>query len=498
MTRRLRRLLVLVAWVAALGWLIRYEVFPEYFTHAMAGYRSLFSSDVLMQDTWTRLMVKGHPIGYSHTSIETRESNAQEYYAVEGRVRLRMNLMGEGQAVQVDMIVHLDVMQRLQNFSFVFEAPHYKARIRGQRVNREMFDVVMKLGAAESRTTAFIPDDVVLHSPLTELAIKKLRPGEELTFKLLDPTTMETARVRVKALRQETIQLAGTSHWATVIASDYHGAQIHTWLDASGQMLRQETPFGWSLERCTIDEAFEALRTASGAPDMLTAMAVPCSGALPNPRQTRQVRLRLQGVPFSAAELESNRQQVLHSAERDYELVSNAAAWPSAGAREPVIPREIQRHLAPTPALQADHPEIVERARAITQGKLDAAAKAEAIYEWVHAHVEKEMTVSLPSALDVLRTLKGDCNEHTYLFVALARAAGVPAVIKVGLAYHQGAFYYHAWPAAYVGDWVELDPTWGQPLVDATHLALVTGELTQQAELVKVLGQLKIAILESK
>ena len=126
----------------------------------------------------------------------------------------------------------------------------------------------------------------------------------------------------------------------------------------------------------------------------------------------------------------------------------------------------------------------------------DTVDKARAIYRYVHDRVDKRMTVSLPSALDVLRTMRGDCNEHTYLFVGLARAAGLPAVVKVGLAYHEGGFYYHAWPAVYVGEWVEMDPTWGQEGVDATHLALVEGELAQQVQLVKVMGQLRIAILE--
>jgi transglutaminase-like putative cysteine protease len=49
--------------------------------------------------------------------------------------------------------------------------------------------------------------------------------------------------------------------------------------------------------------------------------------------------------------------------------------------------------------------------------------------------LDKKPTVSLPSAREVLRTKVGDCNEHTALYVAMARAAGLPARIAVGLAY---------------------------------------------------------------
>ena len=92
----------------------------------------------------------------------------------------------------------------------------------------------------------------------------------------------------------------------------------------------------------------------------------------------------------------------------------------------------------------------------------------------------------------------GDCNEHTYLFVGLARAAGIPARIHVGLAYNEGMFYYHAWPAVHVGEWVEMDPTFGQDCADATHITLLTGELASQMQLGRLLGRLKITVLEER
>jgi transglutaminase-like putative cysteine protease len=58
--------------------------------------------------------------------------------------------------------------------------------------------------------------------------------------------------------------------------------------------------------------------------------------------------------------------------------------------------------------------------------------------------------VSLPSAREVLRTRVGDCNEHTVLYVAMARALGMPAPIAVGLVFVYGAFYDHAWPEVYL------------------------------------------------
>ena len=104
----------------------------------------------------------------------------------------------------------------------------------------------------------------------------------------------------------------------------------------------------------------------------------------------------------------------------------------------------------------------------------------------------------------MLEVGQGDCNEHTALFVGLARAAGISARIAAGVVYSnrvtpQGSFYYHAWPEVYFGSeggWVPVDPTFGQWVADATHVKLVEGDLARQIEIMGVLGRLRFDLLE--
>ena len=111
----------------------------------------------------------------------------------------------------------------------------------------------------------------------------------------------------------------------------------------------------------------------------------------------------------------------------------------------------------------------------------------------------------MPSALEVLRTKVGDCNEHTALYVAMARALGIPARIAVGLVYVRGitgAFYYHAWPEVYLdegggrGLWLPVDPTLNQFPADATHIRLARGGLDKQAAILPLIGHLKLTVLD--
>ena len=129
-------------------------------------------------------------------------------------------------------------------------------------------------------------------------------------------------------------------------------------------------------------------------------------------------------------------------------------------------------------------------------------ARAERLTRYVNALLDKKPTVSLPSAREVLRTKVGDCNEHTALYVAMARSIGIPARIAVGLVYSRGAFYYHAWPEVYIdegsgrGLWLPVDPTFNQFPADATHVRLARGGLDKQAAILPLIGQLKMDILD--
>jgi transglutaminase-like putative cysteine protease len=113
----------------------------------------------------------------------------------------------------------------------------------------------------------------------------------------------------------------------------------------------------------------------------------------------------------------------------------------------------------------------------------------------VHDSLAKEVSVTLPSAVATLRSRRGDCNEHAQLFVALARAAGIPARTVSGLVAIDGTFYYHAWAEVMLHEWVAVDPTFGQFPVGASHVRLLVGGLAAQAELARVIDRVDLTVL---
>ncbi|MDE0838207.1 MAG: transglutaminase-like domain-containing protein [Kiritimatiellae bacterium] len=488
------RVVVTTFWVIMVGWLLRYEAFPEHFTHSLAGYKGLLSSDVLIQDTWMEVLFKGTPIGYTHTTVETQDDDPMAYYQVLNRSYMQLKVMGVTQPVYVDTTANVDISQTLQGFSFVMSSRGNRVNISGKRNTGDMFDVRVVTGHHTQRSQVEIPPDVVLYSPMTEMGLRRLKPGQSLMIRTLDPASMTPVNLDVKAIRPETIQVNGRDYETTLLHMRYQGVKIRSWIDAKGIIIRQETPFGWTMETCTAAEAFEAVSHSSDAPDILSELAVRCKGVIENSRESTRIRYAVHGVDIGAEAWATSRQTAEVS--EDGTLHLTVAASSTSSPAEPLTDPE--PYLASTTFVQSDEPALRSRAEKIVAESETPMQKARAIYEWVYENVKKEPTISLPSAMDVLKTMAGDCNEHTYLYVGLARAAGLPAKIMVGIAYHEGAFYYHAWPAVHVGRWVEMDPTWGQPLVDATHIRITEGELANQLELVQTVGTLTLDVLEQE
>jgi len=90
------------------------------------------------------------------------------------------------------------------------------------------------------------------------------------------------------------------------------------------------------------------------------------------------------------------------------------------------LPREIRAFLLPSPRIESRDPKIREVARKIGVDKEKAWEHVEAIYEWVWEHI-KDQDCPAKSAVAALRDGTGNCEERSSLFIAICRAADIPA-----------------------------------------------------------------------
>lgn len=271
MTRKTNiRLVITLFWLTTMLCLARYEAFPELFTHTLRGYRSVLPESVLMQESWSRILVNDVPAGYSHTHMDVDDEGTEQNIEVHNRTLLKVALMGEPLSFHVYSALTLSPDYDLLRFESAVSARGMSFRVTGERADGCEYEVTTVTGDVPRKQRIEIPEDVVLYSPMTALALRQLRPGQELTIKTLDPLSMSPARILVKAIRRETIQTGDDITEATLLTSTYHGMQLRSWVDRDGIVLRQETPLGWTIESCSPETALDAVTDDHAPPDLLT------------------------------------------------------------------------------------------------------------------------------------------------------------------------------------------------------------------------------------
>ena len=277
------------------------------------------------------------------------------------------------------------------------------------------------------------------------------------------------------------------------------GMESRAWINDYGEVIRAETPLGLTLETLSPQEALAPVGDATAAAgEFLTLTSIRPAGETPF-RGAQEMVFRVTGQPQQG--LPTDRVQM--RGEQDELFTIRPQAPSDAAAAEPgesLSPEELEQFLRSDPFIQANLAPIREQAQTIVaELPEDAWVRARAIGSWVYQALDKQAVLSIPSALEVLEQRRGDCNEHTVLYTALARAVEIPTRIAIGIVWSETfqGFYYHAWPEVWLGhEWVWLDPTLGQDVADATRIKLFNGGIETWPQLLPYLGRLEIEVLE--
>jgi hypothetical protein len=119
--------------------------------------------------------------------------------------------------------------------------------------------------------------------------------------------------------------------------------------------------------------------------------------------------------------------------------------------------------------------EAMELARKLVQGASNSFEAVAMLAYWVNSNLEYDLEYAevIKNSSWVLSNRKGTCDEFSSLFMALARAAGIPARYVAGIVYAREGWGYHGWAEVYLDGWVPVDATWMEVgWLDATHLRL--------------------------
>jgi len=137
------------------------------------------------------------------------------------------------------------------------------------------------------------------------------------------------------------------------------------------------------------------------------------------------------------------------------------------------------KYLQPETKIESNHPLIVNYTRDAVKNETNPLLMAQKLFADINLFMTyKEGINANKGALNAIRTGEGNCEDYTDLFVAAARAVGIPARWKSGYLYlpkeynappyirEDGSLditlMRHTWPEIYLPEigWVVLDPTY--------------------------------------
>lgn len=483
---------ILLFWIVMIALLLKREVFiPRLTPDRMAG--SGYTD--IPTDTWMAIFLSDRTqIGYVNvrTDPDARDGEPGTSIRVLGRVRL--SLFGDSSEMIALGRTWVSRAEGVREFSFNIRSSGHEVNVSGT-VENGLLRAHIETAGESYPLELPIENSLRLSSGMgfNAVSLPALEPGDTFQIDTFDPLTMSVSQARISCTAVETIEIMGETVEARVVTIDSSGIKTRAWISATGEVFRAETPIGFVVERVRQEDAMGNLDTLSQSDTLGRLAAVRATGKFPFRGAQRMVVTLGGGDPGTSIPTDDSQ-----STGADGRIVIESPDPPDNAAQSQ-IPESIQtEYLRSDPFVQANSSRIREQAQAIVSGAEGDWTKAMRLYEWVYESIEKAPVLSVPSALDVLEKRRGDCNENTILYTALARAEGIPTRIAIGIVWSEEyeAFYYHAWPEVYMGRWIWLDPTLGQPIADATHIKLLTGGIENWWQLVPHLGKLHVQVDE--
>ncbi len=448
---------------------------------------------------WFGLYLVGKKAGWSRAQLTRELRDGRDVFVGRGETLIRATVGGREveRRQEEERVYEARPGGRLLTFRAAWAGDGGDRTVTGSCDRTTCRAVLVAGGTREERTVEGVRDTADLADGVRLAAARR----SVVTGGQLDLEKLRVREVKDAFLRRDRVAGAGVQEEVSVVAESEAGDRMAAEYKVADDGRIVEIRLGEAIvARPEPEETAKQLDKI----DLFALARVPVPGPLPR-EVPKTIVYRLKGLP-PAFQRNDPRQRfergpadttVLTVAARRPAAADPAKDTPLAKASAGASPED----LAATPQANADAPEIAQLARTVAGDAKGSYEAARRLSEHVYRTLEKAYGASHDRASDVLAAGKGDCTEHAVLLVALARALGIPARGVHGLVYAryddgQHALYWHAWAEVRsAGEWIPMDPTFGQPVADATHLALGGGT---KVDTVGLLGALQVVGVETK
>ncbi len=441
------------------------------------------------RDDWMKIVQNDRKIGYAHTVF----FRTKKGFKIEEALFMRLNTMGVTQDIRLNTEAELFDDLSLSSFAFRIYSGPFDFKAEGHVFGKRLH-VRTESGGETSGLKIRIEEKPYIAAGIVEAILASgLTLGEKMDFQIFDPAVMANRRITVTAEGRESVVAMGSEFDATKISMEFNGIRQTAWIGENGELLRQEGGLGIAMEKTIQSDAVSGVSFAEGE-DLTAAVSIKSNLEFKAPEKPSFAEYEIGGVEESFL-------RGVHGGRQHFENGVLRITKEKIGGQSKEIPERDaafpSKYLKPGPFIQSDSSQIKAVIGQIVRNDDLPLEKVKKIMAWIRDNIDRRPVLSLPDALSTLRNKAGDCNEHSVLTAALCRAAGVPARVEAGVAYVNGAFYYHAWNQVYVGEWVTVDSLFGQLPADVTHIRFARETQEEQVNILGLLGKLKIKVLKT-
>lgn len=326
--------------------------------------------------------------------------------------------------------------------------------------------------------------------------LKGAEPGKIYHVSMLDAEAVKIKKVKITVIGAETVGTTKAIH----LQNDLYPVDNDIWVDFEGNTIKESVRDGWIVTQSEGEKIIRKFITegALAKRDFIVDYSlVRTDRPISRPSAVTKMVLELSDFPADARILSSPVQKAVRRDDGGIiYTIDNSLLSAKEGATRDKEPGD---YLKPEDRIQSDNPALLASKSEIIGDEKDPEKIIEKLTFWVAAHVKDSVSENT-SPLDTIRKGEGDCLDHVRLYSSLARAAGIPTKIVLGLAYFQDrGFLYHCWAESYSGKWLPVDPTSGEVPANATHVKLAEGDTDEDLlALSKFVGKIKAKVLEQK
>lgn len=442
--------------------------------------------------TWFGLYMNGQKIGFAKSSVDSMDDASVRFLQ---DVTFRLNMVGMQQEMKALTTRRYSEEGKLLSVEETVEditgTSRYVATVTDQGI-----ELSTTIGGKTVQKMLPAPRET-LQDAIKSMEMIKRGPatGETFTYYLFEPMFGKELEAVSEVLGTEERVLDGvtTKIYKVKTVLQPMGMESIAYLTEAGEPLEDHIG-GMMTMRVEPEEIAKDVKFQN---DTIVSNAAMVKSTIRNARARESLKLRISG-PLTEDQLFNDARQTFTRDGDAWLFEGRLAKAPASSVKVPIATGEAAQWVKPTLYVQSDDERLIEKAHAIVGEEKDALKIVDKLATWVSQNMEPTFSARLSNSLEVLDSLEGDCTEHSVLFVGLARAAGVPAREVAGLIYADApkpGFYFHQWATVWVGEWMDVDPTFHQTYADATHIKLSEGDLVEQVRLLPVIGKISIEVV---